>query len=120
MNGKTDARYAEAKDTGCTCTFNLGTCGDITAGFYHQHKDNVDFVFVDHPCFHRSGGPYGDDMGTYGDNQFRFCLLSLAACEAPLNLHVGTSSLHPLPNTHTHTHKTKNMKKYCMGCMKML
>mmetsp|Transcript_34102 Transcript_34102/g.87208 ORF Transcript_34102/g.87208 Transcript_34102/m.87208 type:complete len:687 (+) Transcript_34102:172-2232(+) len=89
MNGKTDARYAEAEDTGCCVTFNLGTCGDVTVRYFHQHKDGVDFVFVDHPCFHRSGGPYGDDMGTYGDNQFRFCLLSLAACEAPLNLNVG-------------------------------
>ena len=25
----------------------------------------------------------------FGDNQFRYALLSLAACEAPLQLHIG-------------------------------
>eukprot|EP00191_Tetraselmis_sp_GSL018_P001478 CAMPEP_0177599634 /NCGR_PEP_ID=MMETSP0419_2-20121207/13107_1 /TAXON_ID=582737 /ORGANISM="Tetraselmis sp., Strain GSL018" /LENGTH=669 /DNA_ID=CAMNT_0019092399 /DNA_START=189 /DNA_END=2198 /DNA_ORIENTATION=- len=89
LNGVTDARYSEAEDTGSRVTFNLGVCGDQTVGYFHQHTNGVDFVFVDHPCFHRSGNPYGDEAGTFGDNQFRFCLLSLAACEAPLNLHIG-------------------------------
>ena len=58
-------------------------------GFYHLHKDGVDWVFVDHISYHREGTPYGNAAGTYGDNLFRFSLLCMAACEAPLLLHVG-------------------------------
>ena len=36
-----------------------------------------------------TGGIYADSNGTFGDNQFRFALLSLAACEAPLVLNIG-------------------------------
>ncbi|GJU46579.1 soluble starch synthase 1, chloroplastic/amyloplastic [Tanacetum coccineum] len=46
-------------------------------------------VFVDHPCYHRPGNPYGDIYGAFGDNQFRFTLLCHAACEAPLVLPLG-------------------------------
>ena len=55
----------------------------------HQVFDGVDFVFVKHPLHEREGGLYGDDVGTYGDNQFRFTLLSHAACEAPLKIDFG-------------------------------
>lgn len=41
----------------------------------------VHHVFVDHPSFHRAG-IYGDSYGAYGDNLFRFALLSRAAIEA--------------------------------------
>ena len=36
-----------------------------------------------------AGGLYTDAQGVFGDNQFRFALLSLAACEAPLVLNIG-------------------------------
>lgn len=36
-----------------------------------------------------AGNPYQDANGVFGDNQFRYALLSLAACEAPLQLHIG-------------------------------
>ncbi len=39
--------------------------------------------------FRWAGGIYADTSGTFGDNQFRFALLSLAACEAPLVLNIG-------------------------------
>ena len=29
-------------------------------------------VFVDHPCYHRPGNPYGDMYGAFGDNQVLF------------------------------------------------
>ncbi|KAE9608863.1 hypothetical protein Lal_00020601 [Lupinus albus] len=58
-------------------------------GFFHEFREGVDWVFVDHPSFHRPGNPYGDKFGTFGDNQFRFTLLSYAACEAPLVLPLG-------------------------------
>ena len=50
-------------------------------------QSKVDYVFVDHPSYPRPGGGfYSDAAGSYGDNQFRFALLSLAALEAPLRL----------------------------------
>ena len=36
-----------------------------------------------------AGNPYQDENGVFGDNQFRYALLSLAACEAPLQLNIG-------------------------------
>ena len=36
-----------------------------------------------------AGNPYADEHGAFGDNVFRYSLLSMAACEAPLQLHIG-------------------------------
>ena len=55
----------------------------------HQVKDGVDFVFVKHDSYERIGELYGDAEGGYGDNQFRFTLLSHAVCEAPLVIDFG-------------------------------
>jgi starch synthase len=45
---------------------------------------------VEHHSLERQGGLYnGDDGREYGDNLFRFTLLSLAALEAPLILNIG-------------------------------
>jgi len=61
-----------------------------TVGFHHEYDRGVDWVFVDHPgSYMRAGTPYGDAHGTFGDNQFRYTLLSLAALEAPLVLPLG-------------------------------
>ncbi|KAK9809081.1 hypothetical protein WJX72_009092 [[Myrmecia] bisecta] len=89
LNGKSDDLYESAKDLHSPLTLDLGACGEQTVSFYHVHKLHVDFVFVDHPCYHRAGNPYGDEHGVFGDNQFRYALLSLAACEAPLTLNIG-------------------------------
>lgn len=87
MNGVTDGRYSDVKDTGCRVNVDMGyVCGHHEVGFFHCKKGGVDWVFVDHPVFHRAGNPYGDEAGAFGDNQFRFTLLALAGCEAPLNL----------------------------------
>ncbi|KAK7410721.1 hypothetical protein VNO78_01735 [Psophocarpus tetragonolobus] len=83
-----DLKFAGAVDLDhCTKIFCFGAAQEI--GFYHEYREGVDWVFVDHPSFHRSGNPYGDKYGTFGDNQFRFTLLSHAACEAPLVLPLG-------------------------------
>ncbi|KAL6508308.1 Pentafunctional AROM polypeptide [Orobanche hederae] len=58
-------------------------------GYFHEYRAGVDWVFVDHPSYHRPGTPYGDIYGAFGDNQFRFTLLCHAACEAPLVLPLG-------------------------------
>ena len=83
-----DRLYDGAFDTQCRIRVNCYG-GSHEVGFFHQFKDGVDYVFVDHGCFHRPGGLYGDQAGAYGDNMFRFCLLSHAACEAPLVLPLG-------------------------------
>ncbi|KAK9834131.1 hypothetical protein WJX81_000869 [Elliptochloris bilobata] len=87
--GQNDALYEDAVDTGVRAELALGGCGPQTAGFFHLHRNLVDWVFVDNPVFHRPGNPYGDEHGVFGDNQFRYALLSLAACEAPLQLQIG-------------------------------
>ncbi|EFJ41340.1 hypothetical protein VOLCADRAFT_98674 [Volvox carteri f. nagariensis] len=65
--------------------------GHAEVGYFHQQIRGVDFVFVDHPSYPRPGGLYADTHGVYGDNQFRFTLLCLAALEAPFFLEL------PLP-----------------------
>ncbi|TKY74085.1 Soluble starch synthase 1 [Spatholobus suberectus] len=83
-----DHKFAGAVDVDrCTKVFCFGDVQEI--GFFHEFREGVDWVFVDHPSFHRSGNPYGDKYGTFGDNQFRFTLLCHAACEAPLVLPLG-------------------------------
>mmetsp|Transcript_32700 Transcript_32700/g.97139 ORF Transcript_32700/g.97139 Transcript_32700/m.97139 type:complete len:970 (-) Transcript_32700:127-3036(-) len=66
--------------------------------FLHQRQEygagkGSDFVFVDHACYKRPQGIYGDPgKGEYPDNLFRFALLTLAAAEAPLILNLGGST----------------------------
>jgi len=82
---KTDKLYEGAFDT-CVKS-KLGCFGAAhEVGYFHQVRNGVDYVFVDHPSYQRPGGLYGDSYGVYGDNQFRYTLLSHAACEAPLVL----------------------------------
>lgn len=55
-------------------------------GFHHQRVGYVDHLFVSHVVFERDGSPYGHAGGVYEDNMYRFLLLCLAACEAPLHV----------------------------------
>ncbi|XP_039842531.1 starch synthase 1, chloroplastic/amyloplastic-like isoform X1 [Panicum virgatum] len=88
LNGTSDKNYANAfytkKHIRIPC---FG--GDHEVTFFHEYRDSVDWVFVDHPSYHRPGNLYGDKFGAYGDNQFRYTLLCYAACEAPLVLELG-------------------------------
>eukprot|EP00252_Welwitschia_mirabilis_P007253 TRINITY_DN18476_c0_g1_i1.p1 TRINITY_DN18476_c0_g1~~TRINITY_DN18476_c0_g1_i1.p1 ORF type:complete len:701 (+),score=137.24 TRINITY_DN18476_c0_g1_i1:522-2624(+) len=88
MNGLTDERYSAAFDVQCRITINCFE-GTHEVAYFHEYRDGVDWVFVDHPSYHRPGNPYGDQFGSFGDNQFRFTILSYAACEAPLVLPLG-------------------------------
>ncbi|CAI5959060.1 unnamed protein product [Closterium sp. NIES-65] len=88
MDGVTDKLYAGAFDMQCRIKCFCFE-GAHEVAFFHEFRDGVDFVFVDHPSYHRPGTPYGDQNGTFGDNQFRFTLLCHAACEAPLQLELG-------------------------------
>lgn len=75
-------RYQPAEgehDTGMRLAFPLfGRLHE--ARLYVVDRGDVRFVLVDNPCYHRPG-IYGDDRGAYGDNLFRYALLSRAAIE---------------------------------------
>ncbi len=76
--------YPDAWDTSVRAlVFLFGQHHQVA--FFHTKVEGVHHVFVDHPCFHR-GGIYGDASGAYGDNLFRFALLSRAAIEAAANV----------------------------------
>ncbi|KAM3247697.1 soluble starch synthase 1, chloroplastic/amyloplastic [Capsicum annuum] len=86
--GPSDEKYANAVDLDMRATVHcFGDAQEVA--FYHEYRAGVDWVFVDHPSYHRPGTPYGDIYGAFGDNQFRFTLLCHAACEAPLVLPLG-------------------------------
>lgn len=87
-NEVTAPKYAGAFDTNTRIKVNCFGA-DHEVGFFHQYKDGVDWVFIDHTSFHRPGTPYGDHNGAFGDNLFRYTLLNHAACEAPLVLSLG-------------------------------
>jgi starch synthase len=81
------AEYPEALDTGVRHKIPGGLAGgEPEVGYFHHVNRGVDYIFVDHPSYPRPGGFYADANGAYGDNQFRFSLLCLAALEAPLIL----------------------------------
>ncbi|KAJ8554285.1 hypothetical protein K7X08_024963 [Anisodus acutangulus] len=86
--GRSDEKYANVVDLDVRSTVHcFGGAQEVA--FYHEYRAGVDWVFVDHPSYHRPGTPYGDIYGAFGDNQFRFTLLCHAACEAPLVLPLG-------------------------------
>ncbi|CAN4085707.1 unnamed protein product [Withania somnifera] len=86
--GPSDKKYANSVDLDVRATIHCFR-GAQEVAFYHEYREGVDWVFVDHPSYHRPGTPYGDIYGAFGDNQFRFTLLCHAACEAPLVLPLG-------------------------------
>ncbi|KMZ65071.1 Starch synthase [Zostera marina] len=88
INGSTNERFASAKDVGYRSTIYCFE-GEHQVGYFHEYRSGVDWVFIDHLSYQRAGNPYGDENGAFGDNQFRFTLLSHAACEAPLVLPLG-------------------------------
>jgi len=88
LNGVTDKKYSGAFDVQCRIKI-ICFGGEHQVAFFHEYRAGVDWVFVDHPSYHRPGNPYGDTFGAFGDNQFRFTLLCHAACEAPLVLPLG-------------------------------
>jgi starch synthase len=86
--GPSDKNFNGASEVGSpTKIYCFG--GEQEVRFFHEYRAGVDWVFVDHPSYHRPGNPYGDQFGAFGDNQFRFTLLCHAACEAPLVLPLG-------------------------------
>jgi 1,4-alpha-glucan branching enzyme len=67
--------------------------------YFYQRIDygdgkGTDYIFVNHISYHRPAGLYWDpkEGREYGDNLFRFALLSLASLEAPLILNLQGST----------------------------
>jgi glycogen synthase len=56
-------------------------------GYFHSYKDGVDYVFVDHPCYHNRGKDIY--AGERQDIQFRCALLCKAALEAVWHVPCG-------------------------------
>ncbi len=75
------APYEGAHDTGWrTRTWLYGQ--EHALAWYRLVRDGVEHLFVDHPSFHRDG-IYSDVHGPFGDNLFRFALLSRATLHVP-------------------------------------
>lgn len=70
------ANYDDAWDVDCRRTFRVFG-GDQMVAYFHCFRDGVDYVFVDHPCYHSwAHNIYGGDRL---DIQFRNALL----CKVP-------------------------------------
>ncbi len=56
LNGtKADELFALAEDLGQKVWLDMGSCGWQEVGYFHLHRDGVDWVFVDHPSYQRQG-----------------------------------------------------------------
>lgn len=80
------ANYSDAWETGVRRLFRIfGSEHEV--GYFHGFKDGVDWVFVDHPCFHHYEHEiYG---GSRLDILFRCALLCKAALEAVWHVPCG-------------------------------
>lgn len=88
LNSKTKPLYQGVESTGKKISVYLFG-SNVEVELFHLYKNNVDYVFLSHPAYAREGNPYGNEYGAFGDNLFRYCLLSLVACEVPLQLELG-------------------------------
>mmetsp|Transcript_34018 Transcript_34018/g.108096 ORF Transcript_34018/g.108096 Transcript_34018/m.108096 type:complete len:683 (+) Transcript_34018:78-2126(+) len=70
--------YEDAFDTGVRISFDVfGNTQEV--GFFHSYQDGVDYIFVDHPCFHGLDSIYA---GSREELNFRMALLCKAALES--------------------------------------
>lgn len=74
----------------------------LTHSLTHPPNQLLTLTHLPHSLTHyfpavSAGNPYADEHGAFGDNVFRYTLLSMAACEAPLVLPIGgyRSAFHP-------------------------
>jgi len=82
--------YPEALDTGVRWQFPI-MGGDQEVGYFHAIIDGVDFVFIDHSCFHHvKDSIYAGELP---DQSFRFQLLCRAALEAVWHVKCGVDPL---------------------------
>lgn len=90
--------YGEYANATCIGKAHIWLAGaEHEVQYFHQQQiygpgKACDYIFVYHPSYRRAEGIYGPPGAEYGDNLFRFALLSLAAAEAPLVLNIGGST----------------------------
>eukprot|EP00891_Asterochloris_glomerata_P009947 jgi/Astpho2/9947/fgenesh1_pm.00152_%23_19_t len=78
--------YAEGWETGVRRIFRIFN-SDQEVGYFHGYHDGVDYVFIDHPCFHHLGeNIYGGERLAIA---FRCALLCKAALEAVWHVPCG-------------------------------
>ncbi|CAE8637345.1 unnamed protein product [Polarella glacialis] len=93
-------RYGDYKDCNFVGYAKIWLDGrEHEVKYFHHRQDygdgkGTDYIFIEHDCFKRPSGLYWDpkEGREYGDNLFRFALLSIAALEAPLILNLGGST----------------------------
>lgn len=72
--------YEESYFTGVSMQYHVfGASQDVS--YFHEYRNGVDFVFIDHPCYRNRGNDLYS--GSRLDVAFRCALLSKAALEAP-------------------------------------
>eukprot|EP00854_Cymbomonas_tetramitiformis_P018456 gene18456-22023_t len=81
--------YDNAWETGIRRIFKVFG-GDQEVGYFHGYIDGVDFVFIDHPCYHN----VKDNIyaGERNELNFRNALLCKAALEAVWHVDCGGSN----------------------------
>jgi len=91
------AEYEKCKEIGFTRIWLDGREHEVK--YFHQRQEygdgkGADYIFVSHQSYYRASGLYWDpaEGREYGDNLFRFALLSIAALEAPLILNLQGST----------------------------
>ena len=58
-----------------TVTLDMGACGHQEVKYFHQHSNDVDWVFVDHPSYHRAGAcPYRYYPGMHSLPRLLVCI----------------------------------------------
>jgi len=80
------ANYPEAFDTGVRWSFPVFG-SDQEVGYFHAYVDGVDYVFVDHGCYHNVADAIYTGSGD--ELNFRFSLLCRAALEAVWHVPFG-------------------------------
>ncbi|KAI8020264.1 hypothetical protein LOK49_LG04G00234 [Camellia lanceoleosa] len=64
--GPSNKNFSGTSDVGCGIkVYCFGGAQEVA--FFHEYRAGVDWVFVDHPSYHRPGSPYGDIYGAFGD-----------------------------------------------------
>ena len=89
-----------------TATLDLGAAGVHEVAFYHLHQKHVDFVFVDHPVYHRAGMSLAVQMLWKDALWLLRRRASLTGFHAPLN--PLSSGVHITTMYTQNAHKTHN------------
>jgi len=85
LNGtKADDLFAAAEDLEQKVWVDMGACGWQEVGFFHLHRDGVDWVFVDHPSYQRPGAASDDSrLSAASQSHYKPCRNCIHGFVAP-------------------------------------